>query len=47
MDPNKDGQVALDQLRCVDKNRLVKKLGVAPENTQNEVVGTLADMFTL
>ena len=44
---NKDGQVALDQLRCVDKNRLVKKLGVGPENTQNEVVGTLTDMFTL
>ena len=24
----KDGQVALDQLRCIDKTRLVQRLGI-------------------
>ncbi len=43
---NKDGQVALDQLRCIDKNRLVKRLGRASEQTQDDVSTKLVDMFT-
>ena len=41
----KAGRVVLDQIRTVDKSRLVKKLGRISKPTQNEVLGTLADMF--
>lgn len=43
----KDGHVALDQLRCIDKTRLVKRLGKAPEDTCQTVSETLIEMFTL
>ena len=43
----KDGQIALDQLRCIDKTRLVKQLGKAPEDTCQAVSETLVEMFTL
>ena len=42
----KDGQIALDQLRCIDKTRLVKRLGKAPEETCQAVSETLVEMFT-
>ena len=32
----KDGEVVLDQIRAVDKTRLVKKLGVISANTQKK-----------
>ncbi len=41
----KPGKILLDQIRTVDKSRLVKKLGRISKLTQNEVLGTLADMF--
>ena len=41
----KEGQVVLDQIRTVDKSRLVKKLGRISKSTQNDVLGILADMF--
>ncbi|CAN5711460.1 type II toxin-antitoxin system PemK/MazF family toxin [soil metagenome] len=41
----KDGQVVLDQIRTVDKARLVKKLGRLDEATQERVLGGLAEMF--
>ncbi len=41
----KDGQVVLDQLRTVDKQRLVKKLGRISASTQNKVLAILAEMF--
>ena len=41
----KDGQVVLDQLRTVDKVRLVKKLGQLRKQTQKAVLATLAEMF--
>ena len=41
----KDGQIALDQLRCIDKTRLVKRLGKAPEETCQTVSETLVEMF--
>jgi mRNA interferase MazF len=41
----KDGQVALDQIRAVDKRRLLKHLGRIGSSTQEEIVATLAAMF--
>ena len=39
------GQVVLDQLRTVDKSRLVKRLGQIEKKTQQEVITKLAEMF--
>ncbi len=41
----KKGQVVLDQIRTVDKSRLVRKLGRVNESAQKEVLATLAEMF--
>lgn len=41
----KGGQVALDQIRAVDRVRLVRKLGVASTKTANEVSAVLVEMF--
>ncbi len=41
----KQGQVVLDQIRTVDKTRLVKKLGELSEKTQEEALRVLAEMF--
>jgi mRNA interferase MazF len=41
----KDGQVVLDQIRTVDKSRLVQKLGRIHKATQREVLVTIAEMF--
>ena len=41
----KKGQVVLDQIRTVDKSRLVKRLGVLPDARTREVVGVLQEMF--
>ena len=41
----KDGQVVLDQLRTIDKVRLVKKSGRLSRRTQKAVLATLAEMF--
>lgn len=41
----KDGQVALDQLRAVDKARLIKRLGRVDVQTQKVVLNVLAEMF--
>jgi len=41
----KEGQVVLDQIRTVDKTRLVQKLGKVGKNTQEEVLSILAEMF--
>jgi len=43
----KDGQVALDQLRTVDKARLAKRLGATDRKTAAAVAATLVEMFTL
>jgi mRNA interferase MazF len=42
----KDGQIVLDQIRAVDKIRLVKKLGKINTNTQKEVLVVLMEMFS-
>ena len=42
----KRGQVALDQSRAVDRQRLVRKLGVLPLKTAQAVSSVLVEMFT-
>jgi len=42
----KRGQVALDQLRAVDRTRLVKKLGTVSSKTAHAVSTCLIEMFT-
>lgn len=42
----KRGQVALDQLRAVDRQRLVKMLGTVSAKTAQEVSETLVEMFS-
>lgn len=44
---NKDGLVLLDQIRTVDKARLVKKLGDVDEDTSKEISKMLVNMFEL
>jgi len=41
----KDGQVILDQIRTVDKVRLVKKAGRLNKSTQKALLSTLAELF--
>lgn len=41
----KSGQVVLDQVRTVDKQRLAKKLGRLDEQTANAVLDILEEMF--
>jgi mRNA interferase MazF len=42
----KDGQIVLDQIRTVDKIRLVKRLGKINLSTQKEVLLVLSEMFS-
>jgi mRNA interferase MazF len=42
----KRGQVALDQLRAVDRQRLVKMLGAVSAKTAQDVSTTLLEMFS-
>ena len=41
----KNGHVVPDQLRTVDRERLVKRLGVLPEGTLLQVLAVLQEMF--
>lgn len=41
----KDGQVVLDQIRAVDKTRLIEKLGRIDKPTQTKVLTVLGEMF--
>ena len=42
----KPGRVLLDQLRTVDRVRLIKRLGVLEEATMTRVLDGLVDLFT-
>lgn len=44
---NRSGFVALDQLRTVDSERLVKRLGRLSAGTTTEVLDTLQEMFAV
>jgi mRNA interferase MazF len=41
----KSGQIVLDQLRTVDKTRLVKRLGQVDTKAADSVLETLAELF--
>jgi mRNA interferase MazF len=41
----KTGEIALDQIRAVDKIRLVKRLGKLDSETANAVLDTLGELF--
>ena len=40
------GQIMLDQIRCVDKLRLTKKMGSIDDNTSSDVLKLLRTMFS-
>ena len=42
----KQGQIVLDQIRTVDKARLLRKLGRVDKQTQIEVLSVLQEMFS-
>ena len=42
----KNGQIVLDQIRTIDKIRLVKKLGKIKNDIQEEVLCLLQEMFS-
>ncbi|VAW64627.1 Death on curing protein, Doc toxin [hydrothermal vent metagenome] len=42
---NKNGLILLDQIRAVDKTRLIKKLGSINEETQIELCNSLQELF--
>jgi len=41
----KNGQVALDQIRSVDKSRLVRRLGRLPDARARDIAAVLQEMF--
>jgi mRNA interferase MazF len=41
----KKGQIVLDQIRTIDKTRLIKKLGFINPETQIEVISVLQRLF--
>lgn len=41
----KEGQIIVDQIRTIDKRRLVKKLGQISQTEQKMLPATLAEMF--
>ena len=42
----KQGQIVLDQVRTVDKSRLIKKLTTLNKPTQNKIISKLIEMFS-
>ena len=43
---DRDGYIVLDQLRTVDRRRLVRRLGILPQEVLSEALGVLREMFT-
>lgn len=43
----KQGQIVLDQIRTIDRTRLVKKLGTIDSNAQSDVISVLQRLFAL
>jgi len=41
----KQGQIVLDQIRTIDKSRLIKKLGTIDSKAQSEVITILQQLF--
>ena len=43
----KEGQIALDQIQTVIKEKLVKKIGVLPPQSHTQIADILKEMFEL
>jgi len=43
----KRGQIVLDQIRTVDKQRLIKKVGTISSSAQDKTLSVLQEMFSL
>jgi len=43
----KSGEIALDQIRAIDKTRLVKRLGALGPETAQQVANVLVELFAL
>ena len=43
----KDGVAAIDQIRTVDKRRLIKKIDVVPRNVGIRLLDSLGELFAL
>ncbi|MDO9263904.1 MAG: type II toxin-antitoxin system PemK/MazF family toxin [Desulfosalsimonadaceae bacterium] len=43
----KNGLILLDQMRTVDKSRLIQKLGVIAENAQIKTINCLQELFAV
>jgi mRNA interferase MazF len=43
---NKSGQIVLDQVRTIDRSRVVKSLGTIDKKVQIKVSKTLVDLFS-
>lgn len=41
----KTGQIALDQIRAIDRERLVRKLGTIPAGVKQKISDVLLEMF--
>lgn len=41
----KDGHIVLDQIRCIDGERLVERLGAVPEEALTSALAILREMF--
>ena len=41
----KGGQIALDQLKCVDKERLIKKIGTIDKSERIDLIEILSFIF--
>lgn len=42
----KQGQIVLDQIRIVDKSRLIKKITILNKPTQSKILSKLIEMFS-
>jgi len=42
---NKSGQLAIDQIRAVDKSRLISKIGIMPDEISVELCTVLTETF--
>lgn len=43
---NKKGQIALDQIRTIDRSRIIKVMGVVPKLTQDAILEKLMIIFS-
>lgn len=42
---NKEGSIVLDQIRTIDKSRIIRKLGIVDNRTRSLILETLEKLF--